>query len=357
MRKREIRESDNKIRLSKRQSDGTKVLLALLLFIVVGCIVYAVIYTGIKSKKQVITEQQTNNGQQANNYSSNERTFDNDDETSTTNLGNFNTSTYLLKEDDLFGLSQQELKLMRNEIFARHGYIFNSKDLQDYFSKQSWYYPQYTDVSDKLNSIERQNIAFIKKYEEAKGFYDENTEKTYSERLKDAKAFWSTLPWEDKSNPLNAYRYRDIIAERYHIWFDLGDTDSDAFYLTNAKDIIGKYYLAGRTMDNFRILRKSDLDKWANSNGVPITALDPRTTISPQWYKRHSYEECIEILKYGVESEDADEIGQILKRRIEDNVYYQEEIREAVERFQNLGYLSKVTNSEIEEFFKKELRK
>jgi len=79
-----------------------------------------------------------------------------------------NLSQQLLTEEDLSSLSQQELKLMRNEIFARHGYIFNSKDLQEYFSKQSWYRPQYTDVSDKLNAIERQNISFIKKYEDEK---------------------------------------------------------------------------------------------------------------------------------------------------------------------------------------------
>ncbi|WP_158974306.1 YARHG domain-containing protein [Cellulophaga sp. L1A9] len=33
----------------------------------------------------------------------------------------------------------KELRIIRNEVFARKGYVFQSKDLQEYFSKQIWY--------------------------------------------------------------------------------------------------------------------------------------------------------------------------------------------------------------------------
>jgi len=53
------------------------------------------------------------------------------------------------------------LQEMRNEIFARHGYIFKSFEWSSYYSNRDWYNPQYSDVNDKLTEIERINIALI----------------------------------------------------------------------------------------------------------------------------------------------------------------------------------------------------
>jgi len=74
-------------------------------------------------------------------------------------------STRLLTEDDLRGMSKQQLRIMRNEIYARHGYIFKSQDLRDYFSAKDWYHPQYSDVSSLLNTIEKRNVTFIQRHE------------------------------------------------------------------------------------------------------------------------------------------------------------------------------------------------
>jgi hypothetical protein len=54
------------------------------------------------------------------------------------------------------------LQLMRNEIFARYGYKFRSGgDMDNYFSTQDWYRPQFDDVTSKLTEIERINIDLI----------------------------------------------------------------------------------------------------------------------------------------------------------------------------------------------------
>jgi len=54
------------------------------------------------------------------------------------------------------------LQIMRNEIFARHGYRFRAGgDIAGYFAGQSWYRPQYDDVTSRLTEIERINIALI----------------------------------------------------------------------------------------------------------------------------------------------------------------------------------------------------
>lgn len=74
-------------------------------------------------------------------------------------------SDRLVKASDLEGKTAGDLRLMRNAIFARHGYIFKSDDLKEYFSEFDWYVPRYADVTDRLSSIEQKNITFIQKYE------------------------------------------------------------------------------------------------------------------------------------------------------------------------------------------------
>lgn len=66
---------------------------------------------------------------------------------------------------DIRGKSAAQLRIMRNAIFARHGYIFKSSDLEEYFSRYTWYRPRYSDVTSKLNEVERDNVAYLKKYE------------------------------------------------------------------------------------------------------------------------------------------------------------------------------------------------
>lgn len=70
-----------------------------------------------------------------------------------------------LYEDDVVYLSSRNLKIMRNEIFARHGYIFKTADMIQHFSNQSWYRPVNNDVNAYLSKIEKENINFIKRYE------------------------------------------------------------------------------------------------------------------------------------------------------------------------------------------------
>lgn len=53
-----------------------------------------------------------------------------------------NSNTEKLTRADLQGLTKDQLRLARNEIFARHGAIFGTKDLDDYFATKSWYRPE-----------------------------------------------------------------------------------------------------------------------------------------------------------------------------------------------------------------------
>ena len=60
---------------------------------------------------------------------------------------------------------KRQLKIMRNEIFARHGYIFKSAAMKKYFNAKAWYNPQFDKVYDFLTPIERYNLKLIKQHD------------------------------------------------------------------------------------------------------------------------------------------------------------------------------------------------
>jgi hypothetical protein len=61
--------------------------------------------------------------------------------------------------------TKKELRLMRDEIFARHGYIFKDEDLRKYFKSKSWYCPNLYFSMDSLSKFEKEIIAALKKKE------------------------------------------------------------------------------------------------------------------------------------------------------------------------------------------------
>lgn len=82
------------------------------------------------------------------------------------NLGNreigWLLQNFLMNPTYLGRFSKPQLRLMRNEVLARHGWKFQSKDLQDHFASQPWYKPVADNNSIKLSIIEMTNIQLIK---------------------------------------------------------------------------------------------------------------------------------------------------------------------------------------------------
>lgn len=74
-------------------------------------------------------------------------------------------SLRLLTERDLGSKSPWELRVMRNEIYARHGYIFQTPEMRGYFARQHWYRPRYDDVSAFLSDVEIENASKIRSTE------------------------------------------------------------------------------------------------------------------------------------------------------------------------------------------------
>lgn len=77
------------------------------------------------------------------------------------------SDTTLLTTEYLSTKSSEEIDLITNEIYARHGYIFKMAKYQNYFGQKSWYHgtePSMDVVAKRFNSIEQQNINIITKY-------------------------------------------------------------------------------------------------------------------------------------------------------------------------------------------------
>lgn len=75
------------------------------------------------------------------------------------------SSDRLLSADELGNYSALELRIARNEIFARRGLRFRDPALQNHFSQFSWYRPTTDNVS--LSPTEKANVALLKSAEDA----------------------------------------------------------------------------------------------------------------------------------------------------------------------------------------------
>jgi hypothetical protein len=68
-----------------------------------------------------------------------------------------------LNWDDVSSLSGAQLRVARNEIYARRGRFMKDVQLRAYFSQFSWYRPYTWDVT--LNPVEKANVALIQRAE------------------------------------------------------------------------------------------------------------------------------------------------------------------------------------------------
>ncbi len=79
------------------------------------------------------------------------------------------SSYRLISKQDLYGMTEHEVCIARNEIYARYGYIFQTEKYNAYFQNFSWYRPS-TRTLPNLNSIEAQNVNTIMAYENERGW-------------------------------------------------------------------------------------------------------------------------------------------------------------------------------------------
>src|SRR5256885_14689469 len=84
-----------------------------------------------------------------------------------------NASSTLLNPSDVENMFQGDLEVLRNSIYARHGYSFKNPRMRTIFDYVPWYMPVATDVTSQLTEVEKKNIALIRRYEKhAAKYYD-----------------------------------------------------------------------------------------------------------------------------------------------------------------------------------------
>jgi tetratricopeptide (TPR) repeat protein len=74
----------------------------------------------------------------------------------------------ILTDSEIKDLDKKLLPYARNEIFARHGYVFKNTEIKSYFESKSWYEANvsFKGASEELNEFENKNIELIQNFEE-----------------------------------------------------------------------------------------------------------------------------------------------------------------------------------------------
>lgn len=84
-----------------------------------------------------------------------------------------NASNTLLNKKDVENLKKGDITIIRNTIYARHGYSFKNRPLRVFFDAQDWYIPIHTDIKSNFTDIEKKNIKLLLLYEKnALEYYD-----------------------------------------------------------------------------------------------------------------------------------------------------------------------------------------
>lgn len=147
-----------------------------------------------------------------------------------------------IEQSDLIYMTDNQLWLARNEIYARHGRIFENEYLQNYFDSCSWYTPieDKTEVAEtELSEIEKHNLeqlvaateAWNEKYPYPKA-YELNTE--VEEHLMGTNevntvSYEVTLDGDEFSYVLTIDGTAYDLAEYIYMF----DPVTDVFYVTN----------------------------------------------------------------------------------------------------------------------------
>ncbi|SDE04563.1 YARHG domain-containing protein [Niabella drilacis] len=84
-----------------------------------------------------------------------------------------NGSASELTEKQLKNLKKLDLEIIRNTIFARHGYSFKSKGVRQFFDQVDWYVPVTNNIDGALTGMEQKNVALLQRFEKyAQDNYD-----------------------------------------------------------------------------------------------------------------------------------------------------------------------------------------
>ena len=124
----------------------------------------------------------------------------------------------LISDQMLRGLSLHELRLLRNEIYARHGRIFKTTWIQQYFGGQSWYDPKEDFKDEEISGSDKTNIETIVKYENK--LHDSISNKPITRALLQGLFLEDVRKMRDEIYARHGKVFKDQWTQKYFASFD-----------------------------------------------------------------------------------------------------------------------------------------
>jgi len=75
-----------------------------------------------------------------------------------------NASKQKLSEKDLKNLRKLDMEIIKNSVFARHGYSFKKGTYRNFFEQTDWYIPVSNNVDNDLSPMEKENVALLNRF-------------------------------------------------------------------------------------------------------------------------------------------------------------------------------------------------
>ncbi|KMQ69826.1 serine/threonine protein kinase [Chryseobacterium sp. FH2] len=75
-----------------------------------------------------------------------------------------NASKQKLTEKDLKNLRKLDMEIIKNSVFARHGYSFKKATYRNFFEQTDWYIPVSNNVDNDLSPLEKENVALLSRF-------------------------------------------------------------------------------------------------------------------------------------------------------------------------------------------------
>ena len=75
-----------------------------------------------------------------------------------------NASKQKLTEKELKNLRKLDLEIIKNSVFARHGYSFKKETYRNFFEQTDWYIPVSNNVDSELSPMEKENVALLNRF-------------------------------------------------------------------------------------------------------------------------------------------------------------------------------------------------
>jgi hypothetical protein len=124
----------------------------------------------------------------------------------------------LISDQMLRGLSLHELRLLRNEIYARHGRIFKTGWIQQYFGGQPWYDPKEDFKDEEISGSDKTNIETIVKYENK--LHDSISSKPLTRALLQGLFLEDVRKMRDEIYARHGKVFKDPWTQKYFASFD-----------------------------------------------------------------------------------------------------------------------------------------